>query len=214
MKLIWLWTLIFGLAIYSCKQTSPSEQKESTELTIPADSPLDSKDEEEIEKLIRQMRIWSDSNNYSSSPIPMLTDDKDSLFVGIDHEHHKRKMQELKSSNIFSAEFIDNYNLIVDTLAQRFKDGYYEQWYVGEYPPFPFANGENPWCSCQGDFGDESYNLEIIKKDSERAELKYARDTSSSWRDIKIRVVKENGKWKIAYLQGFDFKEATLKTDQ
>lgn len=41
-------------------------------------------------------------------------------------------------------------------------------------------------------------------------------NTDLGWKNFsyKFRVVKENDKWRISYLQGFDFKESTRKYGQ
>jgi hypothetical protein len=205
MRHIILTTLILGLLFFGCNQAdnktvSVTGQKVSTS--------TDHK--EQIQNLIRQVFEWVDSKDAISA-FPAKTDRQDSVIVGVDLEIHKQALVKLRQTNLFASEFIDNYNQIVLTLDEGLKNDKYGQWLVGEYPPFSFASGWNPWCCSQGDCAGESFEIEIIKLDSDAGVLKYKRGKDSSWVDFNIRVSKENGKWKIAYLQGFDFKDGTKR---
>jgi hypothetical protein len=70
----------------------------------------------------------------------------------------------------------------------------------------------NPWNLIE---------IDIIKLVKDKGEVnwkwgKLELNADPSWKDFSYRfkVVKENGKWKIAYLEGFDFKESTRKDSQ
>jgi len=47
---------------------------------------------------------------------------------------------------LFSEEFLNNYQKIVETLDKKIKTKEME-WLAGDMPPF--GNGSNPWCNCQ-----------------------------------------------------------------
>ena len=212
MRLIGLCTLILGLNLNSCNQTNQkgtlTEKQDVNQLTS-----QNLKEKEEIQNLIKQVLNWADSKN-SIDLLPILTDSNDIIYIGFNLEKHKQNLNKLKATDFFSSEFIDNYDQIILTLDKGLKSGEYEQWLVGDLPPFIFANDVNPWCMCQDNASGETGVIEVIKIESKSGELLWNWGTNSDWINYKIRVIKENEKWKIAYMQGFDFKESTRKDGQ
>jgi hypothetical protein len=126
-----------------------------------------------------------------------------------------------KKPDYFACEFIENYNQIILTLDKKIRNNEFEQWFVGYLPNFTFANGAAPWCLCQDVPYDEPspwdhVEIEIINFNDGKAagiwkwgSLK-PHTLHSSWEEFsyKFRAIKENNKWKIAYMQGFDFEES------
>ena len=215
MKHIKLTTLIFGLLLFGCNQadnkmTSVTEEKATTSTD----------DKEQIQNLIRQVLNWSDSKN-TIDLLPVLTDSKDSVYIGFDLDKHKQNLDKLQQTNFFATEFIENYNQIILTLDQGLRNGNYYQWLVGDLPTFIFANDHSPWCNCQDNDDWNKVEVRVIKLTDKEGELEWTwgnlnADTHSSWKEFayKFRVVNENDKWKIVYLTGFDFKESTRKDGQ
>jgi hypothetical protein len=215
MKYIKLTTLSFGLLFFGCNQadnktTSVKEEKLSTSTD----------DKEQIQNLIRQVLNWADSKN-SIDLLPVLADSKDSLYIGFDLDKHKLNLDNLSQTNLFATEFIENYDQIILTLDKGLKGGSYDPWLVGDLPTFIFSNYNSPWCACQDNDDWNKVEVRVIKLTDSEGELEWtwgnlSADTHSSWKEFayKFRVVKENDKWKIAYLTGFDFKESTRKDGQ
>jgi hypothetical protein len=130
----------------------------------------------------------------------------------------KVNLEKLRAANFFSAGFIENYNQIILTLDKKFKNKEFGKWSTGELPPFSFANDVSPWCDCQDNLSWDLVEVKIINLNNEKGELYWTWGKSelngdASWKafSYKFGVEKENGKWKISYLQGFDFKESTRK---
>jgi len=179
-----------------------------------------SKDKEEIQNLIRQTLKWADSKN-SIGLTPVLTDSQDSIYIGFDLNKHKSYLDKLRATGFFANEFIENFNQIIITLDKKLRNHEFEEWLVGDLPPFQFKNDVNPWCACQDVPYDnpspwDNVEIEIIELNNDSAQLiwKWGRldlNTHPSWKEFsyQFRTVKENGKWKIAYLQEFDFEEST-----
>jgi hypothetical protein len=143
MKHIKLTTLIFGLLLFGCKQTD----NKSTSVTVKkVETSTDEK--EQIQNLIRQALNWADSKN-SIDLLPVIADSKDSLYLGFDLELHKQNLNKLRQTNLFATEFIENYNQIILTFDKGLKNGKYEQWMVGELPPFNFSSDVNAWTLSQ-----------------------------------------------------------------
>lgn len=176
-------------------------------------------DKTEIQDLVRKMLDWAETKK-SMELVPALTDSKDSLCIGFDRKKLDANLKELKSTNFFTAGFIENYKQIILTLDKKVKNKEFK-WSTDELPPFNFANDEDPWCNCQDEPYDKPspWNLvevTIVSQDKESGELywnwgKLKSGTSDDWKDFtyKFKVQKQDGKWKISYLEGFDFRQGT-----
>jgi hypothetical protein len=215
MKLFKITTLIFGFLLFGCNQADSKTTSVTEEI---ATTSLD--DKEQIQNLIRQVLSWADSKN-SIDLLPVLTDSKDSVYIGFDLYKHDQNLDKLQQTNFFATEFIKNYNQIILTLDKGIRNGEYDQWLVGDLPTFIFSNDHSPWCNCQDNDDWNKVEVRVINLTDNEGELEWiwgnlSADTHSSWKEFsyKFRVIKENDKWKIAYLTGFDFKESTRKDGQ
>lgn len=211
MRYLKLQILIFGLIFFGCNQRN--ESKTVTDSTTDNSQLIDnSEDKTEIQNLIRQVLNWADTKN-SIDLLPAISDSTDSIYIGFDMNKLKLNLDKLKETNLFSKEFIDNYNRTILTLDKNIKDKVYYDWLVGEMQTFGFSNNFNPWCYCQEIPYDDPnpwdlVEVTIIKLDKEKGELTWTWG-KTDWRDIEynFRVVKEDGKWKISYMKGFDYDE-------
>ena len=204
MKYITLTTFILGFLLFGCYQTKSKTTSVSD-------------DKGQIQNLIRQVLNWSNSKNKIDL-LPVLTDIKDSVYIGFSLEKHKENLVKLRETDLFTTEFIENYNQIILTLDKKLRDKEFEEWRVGELPTFNFANDADPWTLWQ-DVPNDNPNpwdlveVKVIKLDKDKGELTWTWEKSELSNEFgyKFRVKRENGKWKIAYMQGFDFKESTRK---
>jgi hypothetical protein len=200
MKYIKLTTLIFGLLLFSCNQadtktTSVTEEKASTSVD----------EKEQIQNLIRQVYKWHESRKPSNND--MITDSKGSIYIGFNLDQLKLDIEELKTTNFFSTEFIDNYYKIFTTLDKKIRNKEIE-WLVGDLPPF--GDNVNPWCNCQ-DNPDKYWQTMTIDKITFESNVA---NFTWTWGDnfqYKAKAIKLNDNWKISYLEGFNFDEFTRK---
>jgi hypothetical protein len=211
MKYTGLLSLTFGLIPFGSnpgiKFNAPAKIKPAT-----IKWPDDHKDKDEIRALIRQMLKWADSKN-SINLLPVL--DKDGICTGFDFNVQNQNLEKLRKTGFFVDEFIDNYNQIIKTLDKKIKNNEFGKWNVHELPTFNFANDASPWCLCQDNLSWDNVDVEIIKLGVDKGELKWnwgklGVNIDKSWKDFSytFRVVKLNNKWKVSYLQGFDYKES------
>jgi hypothetical protein len=229
MKYLKLHTLVFALCLLSCNSAEKHKATKTTAHTIKkkelseqgakVDYGYSEEDKEEIQILIRHVLSWGESKP-SFDLIPELTDSKDSLCIGFNLFKVKTNLDILKATGYFSAEFIDNYNQILLTLDKEMKAKQFKPWSTGELPPFNFANDVDPWTDCQDVPYDEpdAYGLVevyVVNLNKEEGELywkwgKLGADVDPSWKKFtyKFKVKKEDGRWKVSYLEGFDFKES------
>jgi len=212
-------TLIIGLILLGC-----THKKDSNNLAVQQTGSVKTitttNDKEEIKNLIRNVLIWSESKE-SIDLLPALTDSKDRVYIGFDLKKHKENLDKLRNTGFFAKEFIENYNQIILTLDKRLRNKEYDEWLVGDLPTFIFANDVDPWTLCQDVPYDnpspwnlvEINELKLNDKNGEFewkwGNLKHGIDSGWNQFFYRFNVIKENNKWKISYLQGFDFKEST-----
>ncbi len=208
MKNFGLLIMTIGLSMTSCNnanQTSKLTETSVDNLT----TDFKNNDTTEIERLIRNVFIWSDTSTIGLVP---LIGDSSNRPIGFDFNEVNIIKDAFKRSSLFSKGFTNNYERIITTLDKKIRNKEYGdiEWYVNELPIFGFANGWNPWCCCQCICSEDDYTIEIIKINKDFCELKIKRGQGSSWIYFKAETKKENDIWRISYLEGFDY-EAGIK---
>ncbi|MFP9117334.1 hypothetical protein ACLI08_06090 [Flavobacterium sp. RNTU_13] len=209
--------VLVAATFISCKneKKEPAPEKTDTVVTTPSKLPKDnqSADKEQITQLIRRTLVWADGK--APDLLPALENPGDTVSTGIDFKKQVVNLNILKASGFFSKEFVDNASNIAKTIDKNLKAGKYGVWDTREIPPFNIYNDVNPWCNCQDNFEWDEVETEVISLDDNKGELKWKFRTSpnddQSWKDFsyKFRVVKDGGEWKISYMEGFDYNEAT-----
>ncbi len=219
MKYLNLAMIFLLLSLFSCTENNTANTQPSITDTISIESKTsnENSDKEEIQKLIRDVLLWSETKNVIDL-LPTSVKSTDSIYDGFDKKQLKANLEILKSTNLFSTEFIDNYNRIILTLDKKVRNNEFDKWLIGDLPPFNFLS---PWCDCQDVPYDNPnafglVDVVIINLNKENGELfwkwgKLGPEISKDWKDFKYKfaVKKEAGKWKISYLQGFDFNNIT-----
>ena len=220
-----LFTILFSLLLLGCQEVQNNTKPVGKEKVA-----ISSADKAQIQVLLRRALHWANSRN-AIPLLPVVTDSKDSVYLGVNLGQHKQSLAKLKATDFFSTGFINNYNQLVLAIDAGMRSGKYEPWLVGDGPTIVFVSEVNAWCSCQDVPYDnpnpwDNIEISIVNQDQNNVEavwrwgkLELMVDPGESkvdpvvqeWKDFfyKVRVTKETGRWKIAYLQGFDFKEST-----
>jgi hypothetical protein len=157
---------------------------------------------------------WADSEN-GIDLLPALTDKDGRIYVGLDLVKHAENLTKLKNTHYFASEFIDNYDQIILAIDKGIRNKEYKEWLVGDLPTFRFANDYNPWWNGQEHFPLDLISIETITLSDDTGEF-YIRCAGpcNGMENFRTRfsAIKENNRWQISYLEGFDFKEA-IKRD-
>ncbi len=152
-------------------------------------------------QLTQKLYHWVEEESKPGDFEPYLTEPNDTVYAGVDLKIHQQRLKEIRQTGLFTQSFLDNYHKIALTIDKEIKAGTLV-WNVGELPPF--GNGASPWCNCQDvpdNYADKIWIMHIS----------FNKDTASynwSWGDglvYPIKVLKENGVWKIDYMEGFDY---------
>lgn len=192
---------LFGITLVSFKPMN-IKQANKTNTSIYFAS-----DKQQIETLIRKTYEWIETKK-TQSDFDVIENKKGDKYVALNTKTHNKIVSELKNSNFFAQQFIDNYNKIGLKIGENLKTNKIK-YFVGELPPY--GNDSNPWCDCQDN--PESYwktlKVNDLKIQNNKATFYW---TWTEWKDspkYKVTAVKENGIWKIAALDGFDYNSFT-----
>ncbi len=128
---------------------------------------------------------------------------KDSFQTGLNYETFNRKVSALKQTNYFSTSFLDNYGKIAHYIDNKLTNA--NPKYLNEINFY--SQEADPWTNFQDDFPDFWDKLKITdyKSTKDTASLKWTVQLNH-WISVEhiVGFSKEAGKWRVAYLNGFD----------
>lgn len=179
-------------------------EKPTTELAVPEPKETDP-EKIAIQTMIIEMYRWQE--DYRPA-IDMEAIIKDGLIVSFDMTTTKAHIKEIEKTGFFAQEFLDNILSIYVTENRMLKNKEVE-WLNGDISPF--GSDSSPWCNCQ-DVPTDNDPFGIIKftytkLTENEAIFNWSWQTGGDWNgfpNYKIRTVKEDGKWKIAWMEGWD----------
>lgn len=208
------------LLLSSCNEEKKTEQTEKTESDFPKtnDEP-GSPDQQQITILVRDMLRWNDSDKQMDL-LPAVVNEGDTIYTGFDMIQLSKNVKVIKDTGYFTDGFVKNYESIILNLDIRLRNNQYEKWSTGELPPFTFANDFDPFCSCQDIPEDwNTVQTKVIKLEKDKGELFFMFGSSSDFEGktpedyaTRFKVIKENGIWKIDYIDTFNYNNA-IKED-
>lgn len=183
----------------SNKNTTPSEDKITTGKL--------NNDSIELTALIRQVYEWHMTKRLNDFPFK-YEEPGDTLFIGIDWEKYNNNIEVFKQTNFFSLDFLDKHKKIALTLDTSIKKADKEWRNINDGIPLWDTNADD-WCGCQ-DYPDNYWEKQTIH------DLNISNDFASfswTWDDLdksnsfkyKMTAKKENNKWKINSMEGFDY---------
>lgn len=200
-KLLSILSLILVLFTIQCEKQKPN------------DSSLKPEDQNQISLLIKNVYKWHE-NEKTNNDLTAIPDAKDSLYVSIDLNKHKLRLNEFEATGFFSKEFLDNYDTIVKTINRNLETKKYE-WLFGDMPPFHlYGDDVDPWCFCQDTPNDSAFDnlkINIIAVENNNVDLQWTWNDEewSKKHKYEIMLVKINEKWKIKYMEGFKYPYCT-----
>ncbi|WP_302902152.1 hypothetical protein [Mucilaginibacter sp. BT774] len=197
-------SLLCLLLLNGCKSNKQSSHTDTVKTT--ADNSLTvstaNQDSIQLTLLVRKLYKWHVTDTMKHDGFkPTKSNPKDTLYTGIDLAENEKAVEELKETGIFADSFLNDYRKIAVRMDKELKDGS-SLWPDGELSTF--GDDVDDWCDCQDTPVNDYWKiikLKDIKINNNEASFKW------NWGDdlnFKVRAVKDNGNWKISYLQGFD----------
>lgn len=154
--------------------------------------------------LMYRALTWADTNSVLDI-IPVIK--KDSIYYSVDLTKQKINCKILAGTNLFSKEFISNYDTIINKIDSLLKSGEKENvWLVGDLPPYNFANDVSPWCDCQDDLGWSKIIIEHVNGSEYIWKWDVASELGPGWNEHRysFSVIIEDGTLKISSMEGFN----------
>ena len=199
----------FALVVLTLTLIAGCQQPEN-KVSQPAVVQNPEEDKARNEDLIRRTYRWQESDTTRDD---YITGRHDSMYVGVEMNRHARNLEHFRQAGLFAEEFIANYDHVVRTIDSKLRSGELE-WPVGDIPPF--GEEVDPWYRLQDmpfEHGWEKFEFAFRSIDTAHASLTWSWGQTEGYRDFRynVRVAKENGTWRIAYLEGFDFETCTKR---
>jgi hypothetical protein len=193
--------------LVDCKDSRKPSRRDSLikETTIVQDSKkavsAAETDSVKLTRLVRDLYKWHETKRMKYEGFkPLKRNATGTLYTSIDLDENQKAIEELKQTGLFASDFLNEYRKIAERMDKELRDGS-SLWPEGELSTF--GDDVDAWCNCQ-DFPDQYWNvikLADIKINNKNADFKW------TWGDnfyYKTKAIKENGNWRISYLQGFD----------
>jgi hypothetical protein len=158
-------------------------------------------DSTEIINLLKQVYKWHDNNQNKLIDFDVIV--KDSFQTALNYLSFNKTFEAIKKTNFFSTSFINNYKKIADRINFKLTTA---------HPKYPneinFAYQDaDPWTYFQDDADKywETFKISNFVLSTDKASLKW-NVKIKSWTSEKyaVKFEKENGFWKLSYLEGFD----------
>jgi hypothetical protein len=126
--------------------------------------------------------------------------------VGLNYDSLNKTIGALKRTNYFSASFLDNYKKLADIVNHTLVNA--NPKYANEIN-FDFQDAD-PWTGFQDSDPDywDKFRITDYRSSADSASLKWLIKTKDWSSDpYAVGFAKENGQWKVSWLEGFDLKK-------
>jgi len=161
-------------------------------------------DSVKLTALIRKLYKWRQTDTLKHDGFkPLKRNANDTLYTSIDLDENQKAIEELKQTGLFASPFLNDYRRVAERMDKELRDGS-SLWPEGELSTF--GDDSDEWCNCQDFPVDDYWNiitLTKIKITGNEANFKWTWGGNYFY---DVKAIKEDGNWKISYLQGFDMK--------
>lgn len=207
--------IIVTLLFVSCNKSENTVTESKEELTVTANEinkVIKIEDSLAITQLLRDMHKWHMATIDATDFDVYLAKPTDSIWAGINTKKHEKRLEALRATNFFTDGFLNNYDKIAKTIDGELKSGN-AIYPVGELPPY--GNDAVPWTNSQDEpenywtkmkVSNLAYSGDIVNFTWDFNDTKNLENNKELYR---CKFKKVNEKWKIDWLQGFDYKPFT-----
>jgi hypothetical protein len=186
--------------IAACSQNKSTVKGDSTDSTW-------QKDSIDVFNSVKKVYKWHDSAKNTLQDFSVII--VDSFQTGIDILAFQNTLKALKESHLFSNTFINNYKDLGELINTKLTTA------NPKYPNeinFAYQDAD-PWTFFQDDAGQywDNFVISDFKLSSDKASFKWCiQEKYSTTVKYLVELVKENNKWVISYLDGFNKKSYQL----
>lgn len=189
--------LVIGLFFISCNSSN------GTKLVDKKDEHISNSDSIELTNLVRKAYKWHETK-FRRNGFPFkFNSPNDTIFTGVDLHEYSNDMKVFKSTNFFSKDFFKTHGQIAQSIDSSIKQTSIEWRNINDGISL-WDTDSDDWCNCQ-DYPDnywESMTLNNFSFSKDNLTF-YWTWGSKNEKQYEIKARKEDGIWKISYLQGF-----------
>lgn len=167
---------------------------------------VNAEDSIELTQLVRHVYKWRLANELDDFPYEVDSKSPE-IFIGIDWKIYDRNIRTLESTNFFSEEFFRTHRNIALSLDSSIRKADIEWRNFEDGIPL-WSPDADDWCSCQ-DYPDDYWKILTITNlelEDQIASFNWTWDTGPTDYPhyYPVTAKKENIKWKITWLNGFN----------
>lgn len=209
-----LWGLLAAVFLAACNNSDISKPTEKP--TVQAKFKADSfnkvtqfnTDSIELTKLVRNLYEWHETTHIATGFPFKGNTPSDTIFTGVDWDVYNREVEVMKKTNFFSQKFLDRHRAIAATIDSSIKKASIEWRNFNDGIPLWNTDADD-WCGCQDNPDNYWTRLKIshLELNGNTAVFSWAwgiEDGIDPPFKYNMKAKKENGIWKIAYMEGFN----------
>lgn len=188
--------ILAAMLLVSCDRPNSSHDRQPS--VPPGQSTAN--DSVQVLKLLKDVYRWHDKHQY---PVDFTVTVQDSFQTGLNYDSFNVSFNALKQTSYFSLSFINNYEKIAEHVNEKLTKANPK---LFNEINFRFQEAD-PWTDFQDDAPSfwDSLTISDYKAAADSASLKWKIvQTNWSTAGYVVKFSKENGQWKVAYLEGFD----------
>jgi len=192
------WAFCF---LTSCNPSTDNSTPSTTGDTLASKSTFTYQDSIQIVQLVKDMYRWKFSEKEWDD-FPLYCNNPHHFYEQLDSALFNKRYSAVMATGFFSDEFGKNYRTVAKHLDSLLKFRKLV-WNTDEVAPVGHA--AIIWCDCQ-DYPDDFWNhLKLAEWHFDNGLVNCkAFIFPESTVGYQLKVKQENGKWKIAYMEGFD----------
>lgn len=161
-----------------------------------------------LSTLIKNIYSWHQHDTAGVEFVYKADKPTDTVYSGIDWPAHEARLQALEKTNFFSQQFINNHKLLALRIEKDMKQAGPERCTIGDL--LDFEPEADLFCNCQDmpDNYEKAITLADFTINADTANFTWSWGNTRGFEPNKYAVtaIKENGHWKVSYLEGFDKK--------
>jgi hypothetical protein len=160
--------------------------------------------QEQIVERIKEMYRWRISTE-TDREWPFQFHPSDSVCSGLEEGSFRAQMESYRKSGFFTESFLENYQRMARCLEQKTTTG---QLRMRISDPEPFSQG-TPWFASvflptDNPVEEMVFRFDAITQDHASLGWIWGFYTHARSRPYNMEVIRQNGVWKINYMEGFD----------
>jgi hypothetical protein len=164
-------------------------------------------DSTELTTLVKNVYEWHLKKRSNDFPYK-FSNPSDSIFIGIDWAAYARNIDDLKKTNFFSNEFFINHRSIALSIDSSMKQANVEWRNINDGIPIWDTDADD-WCGCQ-DYPDNYWKTITLSEFSLQNDTltfywTWGNENGIQANKYELKANKENGTWKISYMEGFKY---------